>query len=216
LQVSQAIQDRRSCRDFSQQPVDSDVLQKLMALTIRAPSAINMQPWQFTVVADEEVVRLSRKLQRARAETGKGCAPDNLKPLDEIYVERKRELSRGMGPIMQDAGVDAASFIDQGSLNFYGAPAVVVACLDSSFDRVRAFDVGIAVGWLLLAARELALDTCPIGLVAAYQEPIKDFLNIAERYQVLVAVALGYGKEGSVLNSFRSPRAELNEVVRWY
>lgn len=216
MQVSDAIQDRRSCRDFSQRPVERDTLQRLMELAIRAPSAINLQPWQFTVVEDEEVARLSRKLQRARAETGKGCAPDSLTPLAEIYVERKRELSRGMGPIMQKAGVDAASFIDQGSLNFYGAPAVVVACLDKSFDRVRALDLGIAVGWLLLAARELGLDTCPIGLVAAYQEPIREFLNIADNYQVLLAVALGYGQEGSVLNSFRSPRAELNDVVRWY
>lgn len=216
MQVSQAIQERRSCRDFSQREVERETLRQLMAMTIRAPSAINLQPWQFTVVADEEVARLSRKLQRARAETGKGCAPDNLQPLADIYVERKRDLSRGMGPIMQEAGVDSASFIDQGSLNFYGAPALVVACLDKSFDLVRALDVGIAVGWLLLAARELGLDTCPIGLVAAYQEPIKDFLNIADNYQVLLAVALGYGNDASPLNSFRSPRAELNDVVRWY
>lgn len=216
MQISQAIKERQSCRDFSQRPVERETLRQLLSLTIRAPSAINLQPWQFTVVMDDEVARLSRKLQRARTEGGKGCAPDAVAPLAEVYLERKRELSRGMGPVMQKAGVDAASFIDLGSLDFYGAPALVVACLDNSFDRVRALDVGIAVGWLLLAARELGLDTCPIGLVAAYQETIKDFLNIPDHYQVLLAVALGYGKEGSVLNSFRSPRAELDEVVRWY
>ena len=216
MQVSQAIMERQSCRDFSQRPVEQEVLQQLMTLTSRAPSAINLQPWRFTVVMDDEVPRLSRKLQRARAETGKGCAPDSVAPLAEVYIERKRELSRGMGPIMQQAGVDPAKFIDQGSLDFYNAPALVVACLDNSFDRVRALDVGIAVGWLLLAARESGLDTCPIGLVAAYQEAMKDFLNIPDHFQVLLAVALGYGKDGSILNSFRSPRAELDEVVRWY
>jgi nitroreductase len=216
VQISKAINDRRSCRDFSGRTVRRDTLEQLMESTINAPSAINLQPWQFTVVTDDEVARLSRKLQRARAETGKGCAPDSVAPLAEIYVARKRELSRGMGPIMQEAGVDAATFIDQGSLDFYHAPALVVACLDGSFDRVRALDVGIAVGWLLLAAKELGLDTCPIGLVAAYQEPIKDFLNIPDQYQVLLAVAVGYGNEDSPLNRFRSPRAEMDEVVRWY
>lgn len=216
MQVSQAIINRKSCRDFGERPVEQDVLQQLMKFTTRAPSAINLQPWQFTVVMDNEVTRLSRKLQRARAETGKGCAPDSVAPLGEIYLERKRELSRGMGPIMEEAGVDPATFIDQGSLDFYNAPALVVACLDGSFDRVRALDVGIAVGWLLLAAKELGLDSCPVGLVAAYQETIKDFLNIPDHYEVLLAVALGYGKDGSPLNRFRSPRAELDEVVRWY
>jgi nitroreductase len=216
VHISQAIKDRKSCRHFSQRPVERDILQQLMGLTACAPSAINLQPWQFTVVMDDEVRRLSRKLQRARAETGKGCAPDSVTPLGEVYLERKRELSRGMGPIMQEAGVDPTIFIDKGSLDFYGAPALVVASLDGSFDRVRALDVGIAVGWLLLAAKELGLDTCPIGLVAAYQETIKDFLNIPGHYQVLLAVALGYGQDGSPLNRFRSPRADLDEVVRWY
>lgn len=216
MKISQAIKERKSCRHFSPRPVEQDVLRELMRLATRAPSAINLQPWQFTVVTDDEVLRLSRKLQRARVETGKGCAPDSVAPLSQVYQERKRELSRGMGPIMQEAGVDPATFIDQGSLDFYGAPALVVACLDDSFDRVRALDVGIAVGWLLLAACELGLDTCPIGLVAAYQETVKDFLNIPDHYQVLLAVALGHGEEGSPLNRFRSPRAELDEVVRWY
>jgi len=214
--VSQAIEGRSSCRDFQAKKPARETVVRLMELTIRAPSAINLQPWQFTVVRDEEVGRLSRQLQKAKAETGQGCAPDNLQPLADKYVERKRQLSRGMGPLLEEAGVEPGGFIDQGSLNFYGAPAVVVACLDRTFKPVRAFDVGLAVGWLLLAARELGLDTCPIGLIAAYQEPMKDFLNIADNYEVLVAVALGYGKEDSPLNRFRSPRAGLEEVVRWY
>jgi len=216
VQVSQSINERRSCRDFSRRKVEPETLRQVMTLATRAPSAINLQPWQFTVVTDEEVPRLSRRLQKARSETGKGCAPDSLKPLAEVYGERKRELSRGMGPLLQEAGVDAASFIDRGSLDFYGAPAVVVCCLDRAFDRVRALDLGIAVGWLLLAAHEMGLDTCPIGLVAAYQEEMRDFLNIADPYLVLLAVAVGYAKEGSPLNRFRSSRAGLDEVVRWY
>ena len=214
MEVSEAIQGRQSCRAFSSRPVERETLERLMELTIRAPSAINLQPWQFTVVTGEEVARLSRQLLKARAETGKGCAPDTLAPLPEVYLERKRQLSRGMGPLMAEAGVDQAGFIDEGSLRFYGAPAVVVAALDKVFERVRALDVGIAVGWLLLAARELGLDTCPIGLVCAYQDTVKDFLNISEGYEVMLAVALGYAQPDSPLNRFRSPRAERREVVR--
>jgi nitroreductase len=216
MDVSRAIETRKSCRDFSDRPVDEKVLRRLMELTCRAPSAINLQPWLFTVVMGQEVRRLSRKLHKAHAERGVGCAPDNVRPLPELYVERRKELGRGFVPLMQEAGVDPATFIDQGSLSFYNAPAVVVAALHRVFPEGRALDVGLAVGWLLLAAAELGLDTCPIGLICAYEDEIKDFLNIPEDYQVVLSVAVGYGKPDSPLNRFRSPRAPLEQVVRWY
>ena len=97
-----------------------------------------------------------------------------------------------------------------------GAPAVVVATLDTVFPPERSLDLGLALGWLLLAAAELGLDTCPIGLVCAYENAIKDFLNIDPGRRVVLCVAVGYGDPDSPLNRMRSPRADLNEVVRWY
>ncbi len=216
MQISQAMESRQSCRDFSDQPVPQETLERLMDLTRRAPSAINLQPWQFTVARGQEVRRLSAKLLRAHAERGLGCRPDSQRPLPEVYLRRQQELSEGMRPLLIEAQADFANFINHGSLNFYGAPAVVVATLHQIFGAGRALDVGIAVGWLLLAAAELGLDTCPVGLVCAYEDVIKDFLNIAEDRQVVLAVALGHARPGSPLNRFRSPRAELKDVVRWY
>lgn len=216
MEISQAIETRHSARDFSEQPVERPVLERLMELTCRAPSAINLQPWQFTVVMGEEVGRLSKKLLRAHAERGLGCKPDSQSPLPQVYLDRQDELSKGMKPLLQEAGADFANFINHGSLSFYGAPAVVVATLHRVFGEGRALDVGLAVGWLLLAARELGLDTCPIGLICAYQDVISDFLNLDEDRHVVLAVALGYARPESPLNRMRSGRAELKEVVRWY
>lgn len=215
MQVSEAILGRHSCRAFSPSPVDRDTLTRLMELTCRAPSAINLQPWQYTVVMGEEVSRLGRRLMRAHAERGVGCKPDNVSPLPEVYLERQGQLNRGMTPLMKEDGL-GREFINHGSLNFYGAPAVVVATLHRVFPEGRALDVGIAVGWLLLAARELGLDTCPVGLVCAYQDVIKDALNIDDDRQVVLAVAVGHAAEGSAVNAFASPRADMSEVVRWY
>jgi nitroreductase len=217
LQVSDAINERRSCRDFDPRPVPKDILQRLMTLACRAPSALNLQPWQFTVVLNQEVVRLGKKLLTAHAERGLGCQPDNIRPLPEVYIERQKELSLGLKPFLQKAGVQMAEFINRGSLTFYGAPAVVVATLHQRvFPDLRAFDVGLCVGWLLLAACELGLATCPIGLICFYEDLVRDFLNIDEARRVLLAVAVGYARKDSPLNRFRSPRAELGQVVRWY
>lgn len=215
MQISQAIESRQSCRVFTDRIVPQETMQELMRLACRAPSAINLQPWQFTVVQGAEVSRLGKKLTQAYGERGISCGPDNTKPLPGIYLERQKELNRLMGPAMQQAGVDR-NFINTGSLTFYGAPAVVVATLDGAFPPERALDVGFALGWLLLAAAEMGLATCPVGLVCSYQDIIKDFLNIDPNRRVVLTVAVGFAGPDSPLNRVRSPRAPLDQVVRWY
>jgi len=216
VQVSDAIEQRSSCRAFLDQPVERPTLERLMQLTCRAPSAINLQPWQFTVVMDAEVPRLSKKLLRAHTERGVGCKPDSQQTLPQVYLERQDALSVGMKPLLLEAGAEFANFINHGSLSFYGAPVVVVATLDRVFAQGRALDVGIALGWLLLAAQEMGLATCPIGLVCAYEDVIKDFLNIDPGRQVVLAVAVGYADEQSPVNRMRTERAKPSEVIRWY
>lgn len=215
MQISQAMESRRSCRAFTGQAVPQETLERLMALTCRAPSAINLQPWQFTVVRGPEVQRLGKKLSRAYGERGISCGPDNTQPLPGIYIERQKELSRLMGPLMGQAGVEH-NFINTGSLTFYGAPALVVATLDGAFPPERSLDLGLALGWLLLAAAELGLATCPIGLVCSYADVIKDFLNIEPGRRVVLTVAVGFADPHSPLNQMLSPRAPLEQVVRWY
>ncbi len=215
MNVTQAMESRSSCRSFTGQPVPREALERLMSLACRAPSAINLQPWQFTVVQGDEVPRLVKKLLRAHAERGISCGPDNTEPLPAIYLERQKELNQLMGPLMQEAQV-GREFINTGSLSFYGAPAVVAATLDGVFPPERSIDLGLALGWLLLAAAELGLATCPIGLVCAYADVIKDFLNIDSSRRLGLTVAVGYADPDSPLNRMRSPRAPLEQVVRWY
>ncbi len=216
MEVSQAIEGRHSCRAFRERPVPRATLERLMELTCRAPSAINLQPWLFSVVVGPEVARLGKKLLRAHAEGDPGCRPGEQKPMPQRYRERQAELNRAMRPLLLEAGVDLAGFINQGSLTFYGAPAVVVASLERTFARRRSLDLGLALGWLLLAARELGLDTCPIGLICPYADQVVEFLELPREQEVLLAVALGYADPDSPLNRLRTSRAPLSEVVRWY
>ena len=215
MDVSQAISSRSSCRVFTKEPVPRETLERIMTLACQAPSAINLQPWQFTVVMGEEVPRLGKKLIRAFRERGFACKPDNTAPLPEIYTQRQSELNKVMAPLMQEAG-EEKNFINLGSLSLYNAPAVVVATLESAFPPERALDLGFALGWLLLAAAEEGLATCPVGLICSYSDVIKDFLNIDPTRRVVLAVALGHPDLDSPINRARTPRAPLSEVVRWY
>jgi nitroreductase len=52
---------RRSIRRFSEQPVAETVLTRLLEAAMAAPSAMNLQPWEFIVVTDPELLRQLRE-----------------------------------------------------------------------------------------------------------------------------------------------------------
>jgi nitroreductase len=120
-----------------------------------------------------------------------------------------------MTPLIHDMSSDFKTFVNEGSLNFYGAPAVALAFLDGTFPPERMADVGLFCGYLLLAAACHGLGTCPIGLVRAYEDEIRDVLNIPESKHLVLAVAMGVPEPSAAVNRFRSPRAPLEEFVRW-
>lgn len=55
MDVLEAIRTRRSVRDFTSQPVSDKEIKKLLEAARQAPSAGNIQPWEFIVVRDPDV-----------------------------------------------------------------------------------------------------------------------------------------------------------------
>lgn len=62
MELLQAIKGRRSIRAFKQQDVPAEAVEKLIDAARHAPSAGNIQPWEFVVVRNLEI---KRKLARA-------------------------------------------------------------------------------------------------------------------------------------------------------
>jgi len=62
MEIKEAIEGRRSVREYEPEAIDESVIHRLIAAAVKAPSAVNQQPWTFTVVRDQELLeRISRK-----------------------------------------------------------------------------------------------------------------------------------------------------------
>lgn len=214
MDVLKVIEERRSTRAFLEKPVDRDTLERLLGLATQAPSAINLQPWEFTVVSGEERKRLSRVLVKRMRERNISCGPGATSTLPEYFVERQRGLLDVMLPHLPEQTA-FQDFINEGSCNFYGAPTAIIITMDEVFSSARLTDIGIVVGYLVLAAYDLGLGTCPIGLITAFDDDIKGELSLPEDKRVVIAVALGYGDPQAPVNRPRSQRAPLSDVVKW-
>ncbi len=215
MDVLKTIRERRSARAFQPVPVPRETVAEILKLTSNAPSANNLQPWEFVVVMDEEKDRLSRRLLKAHKEKQISCGSGALKPLPEAIRQRGLKTMESMKPYVEGIGGSVDSFINEGSCNFYDAPTAIIICLDDCFSARQMVDVGTAVGYLVLAAQAFGLATCPIGLIADYADEVKDLLNVPENKKVVIGVAVGYPDRENPMSQFKSSRADLSEMVRW-
>ncbi|MFH1116360.1 MAG: nitroreductase [Pseudomonadota bacterium] len=215
MELLEAIRTRSSVRAFRDEPVPRQLLEQVLSDALRAPSAINMQPWEVHMVLGQERKRLSGRLLKALKERALTCGPGASQTIPDHFMQRARQCADAMTPLVERMGSDFKTYINEGSLNFYGAPAVALVFLDECFPPDRRADIGSLTAYLVLSAAGHGLSSCPIGLVQMYEDEIKDQLNIPEPKRLIISVALGLPEPGSAVNEFRSPRADVKDVVRW-
>jgi len=94
LSLEQTIRTRRSVRSFDTRPIEPEKLNRVLELATRAPSANNVQPWQFIVVEDE-----ARRRDLARLTTGQmwvAEAPTIVVCCGQRYLDRWSWLAEKM------------------------------------------------------------------------------------------------------------------------
>ena len=56
MDALEAIHTRRSIRKYEDKPVPEELVRKVLAAAMSAPSASNTQPWHFVVITDRELL----------------------------------------------------------------------------------------------------------------------------------------------------------------
>jgi len=215
MELLKAIKERKSIRAFKPDIIPKETVEEILTLAANAPSAINLQPWELYVVMGDEKARLSRRLLKAYREKKISCSPGNVKPLAEQFSKRGVASFELMNPYLEKIGQDFNVFINEGSCNFYGAPVAIILCLDNAFSKARLVDIGIILGYITLIAYDFGLGTCPIGLISAYEDDIKELLDIPENKDVVIGIAIGYPDWTNPINEFKTPRDSIDSFVRW-
>ncbi|BBO75177.1 nitroreductase [Desulfosarcina widdelii] len=155
---------RRSCRNFTDQPVDGTFLEDLVKIGVTAPSGSNCQPWTFTILPNRQaVVALARSVGNFFRKTNRLAEKTWLRrglkwlgrpELESYYRDHYATVERGLEQWEQG----------ERDLLFHGAPAAIVVAADKDAS-CPAEDALLATGNMLLGAHSLGLGTCLIGFV---------------------------------------------------
>jgi nitroreductase len=89
METWDAITSRRNVRRFAEDPIEDDVLDRILEAGRRAPSSRNWQPWDFVVVTDREQLRELSTVWR-----GAGHVADSAATVALVIEESEDENRR--------------------------------------------------------------------------------------------------------------------------
>lgn len=191
------MQSRRSCRNYTNTPIDTDILEDLIKTGITAPSGTNSQRWTFTVLPDRQSVEdLGDKVRSFFLKLNKTAEKAWLRKL--LSILGKPELATYYTDYYQSVKDRLKEWEETGRDSlFHGATAAIV--VGSKKDAsCPAEDALLATQNMLLAAHSMGLGTCLIGFVIAamrQDKSIKKFLDIPGDETAYSVIALGYPDE---------------------
>ena len=174
------INTRRAIRKYKDKAVSKNLIEQVINAGMMAPSAINRQPWKFYVLTNEETIRsFSKEISKLALKDFSKLKPKNI-------IETAGHLLHFAHNFNFHALTDPI---------FHGAPVVIfiTAPVDNEW---APLDIGMCAQNMMLAAKSLGLDTCPVGLAKfAMQVDLYPKLGIPPSEKVLLAIILGYGNE---------------------
>jgi len=180
MDIAAAIFGRRSVREYTAQAVDQQTIRDLISAAIEAPSAVNEQPWRFTVVRDQAV-------------------------LARISDAAKRHML-AITPPGRHADHFRARLTDPNFQIFYHAPVLILISASESGDWIVE-DCALAAENLMLAAYASGLGTCWIGFAQSYFNTPegKKALDLPAAWVSVAPIIVGHPKAAAPIVRRKEP-----------
>jgi nitroreductase len=141
MDLNEAIAGRRAVREYTAQTVDEPTIRSLIDAALQAPSAVNQQPWTFTVVRDRSL-------------------------LDRISRDAKSHMLTAL-PAGPHSGHFRSLLSDPDFHIFYQAPVLILISAVAPGPWIVE-DCSLAAENLMLAAYAAGLGTCWIGFAQGF------------------------------------------------
>jgi nitroreductase len=216
MNVTEAVHQRKSVRQFLSTPVSDETLKKLLSDASRAPSGGNVQPWRIFVVNGESMTRL-----RAHLTTQPPMdAPEyEIYPagLTEPYRTNRFTIGEQMYATLGIAREDKEGRRRQFAHNndFFGAPAALFCYVDRQMGLPQWSDLGMFLQTFMLLAVEAGLATCAQEYWSVRHQAVTSFVGAPENEMLFCGMAIGHADESAPINSLVSERMPLHDWARF-
>ncbi|MFZ1992370.1 MAG: nitroreductase family protein [Alphaproteobacteria bacterium] len=166
MEVGEAIYQRRAVRSYARKAVTQTLTERLIDAAIQAPSAMNTQPWHFTVIRSAELLDLISAASKAHM----------LKAVEqgELPAQLRDHLANPEFHI------------------FYHAPTLIL--ISAKRAAWAAEDAALAAQNLMLAACAEGLGSCWIGFAQRWLETTegRQVIDLGADYVPVAPIIVGH------------------------
>ena len=220
MDVIEAILTRCSVREFSSKPVAKETVMKILEASLRSPSGGNSQPWEVFVASGATMEKIRKVYQeRYQAAAGSPAGPppglaDRPAAIVERMVTIRKERFKLLG-LDPDNPASGKVFMEWGS-RLFGAPVMVIICADKALSaNLDYLNLGLFVQTVCLAAQGCGVDSFIASGFITHTDVLHQELEIPENLNIVTGIGLGYPDPDKIINTYRSPRRPVQEVVRY-
>jgi len=220
VDVITAVKKRKSIRGYKPDPVPKQVLEQILELARHAPSAMNTQPWEFTVLTGEVL----ENVRQSNVDLLKSGVPPNPEhvvtswPRESIYRQRQVNLAKQLFQLMDIPREDKekrAKWLERG-FRYFDAPAVIIISTDRCLSESGPLlDIGAAIQTICLIALDFGLGTCIEDQGVAYPGVLRKYADIQESKRIIAAIAVGYPDWDFPANKVESERESIKKATTW-
>ena len=216
MHILESVRNRKSIRGFKQDPVPREIIKEVLDIATRAPSAMNTQPWEFTVVAGDVLdhIRQGNMEQLLSGAAGLKHYHSNYQG---VYRKRQVELAVEIFKLMGIAREDSIKreAWTQRGFRFFDAPAAIIISSDTIDGAFVLFDIGAVTQTICLVALNYGLGTC-IGIQGAmFPEVIRKYAGIPDCKKIIISIAIGYPDDDFPANKLISRREPVDNITNW-
>ena len=127
--------------------------------------------------------------------------PDELRP---AQIEVAKLLYGIYG--VERGDIEGRNRVNRRNVTAFDAPVMGFVFVHEDMLPWSAMDAGLMLQTLFLSAKSRGVDSCPIGFLAIWREPVEAEFEIPEGYQLITGFALGYADPEAPINAMQAPR----------
>ncbi len=187
---------RRSCRNFSEEPVSRDVIEKVIAIGHSAPSGANRKPWRFVAVDDPALkskIRFAAEAEE-RENYSRRFPPDWLEALEPLGTDADKPYLEMAPWLVVLFRIDWEEVEGKRVQSYYPAESI-----------------GIAAGMFLMACHQVGLAT--LTHTPSPMKFLRDILGRPDNEKPYLLVPVGFPAPDCTVPEI--PKKPLTAALKW-
>lgn len=212
MEFVDTVKNRHSTRDFTDRPVNNQIINEIVDIASMTPSWANDQIWKVEVAKGKSLEQI-KTMHQQYSMNGKTMSYE-FPPLhrESMGTQGRNNVSTWSNDLYKYLNIEADT-MRKNSNNLFNAPAIAYLLMPKRSSLWSAYDLGAFGQTLMLAASNLGVSSMPAAEFVGYPQQLHEILNVPEDYQFGMGIGLGYLNEDSKINGFRSQRMNLNQFL---